>query len=190
MLDPKLELSLVRAAALPAAVAAGLAGLPAANGASAAKTVRHQARIWVKATPEQVHSLLDPNSSRNRWVIRRESVTPLGTSGRSFRIETPALPDQAFHLEILSVERPFRISYRCGSADGALLGAASASVSVYNVVGDGEGCETTLEETTDFQGVDGFPLSCHSLLMRLSLRMDLLRLKYEADTGLDADARD
>jgi hypothetical protein len=190
MIGPRLELNALRAAALPAALAGATFFRPTRDLSTGEAAVRQTARIRIKATADAVYALLDPAAAHNRWVLRKEQLTPVGVTGRDFRLESPKAPGVSFLIEVKKAAAPFRIVQRCSSADGGVMGAARGSTSVYELKDADGACETTLTETTEFVvGLPPFLFGFHALLMRFSMRMDLLRLKYEAETGRDADER-
>lgn len=188
MLGAKLELSLVRAAALPAAVVAGFT-TPRSAATTACREVRQTGGVRIAASPAAVYALLDPRSPASRWALRGERIAEVG--GRDhYRLTIPQLPDQSFRITLLHAVASSHISHECADWSGAPMGAALSSTSLYDIAPSESGSLVALTETTRFSAELGaFALNIHSFLMRMSMRADLLRLKYEAETGRDADAR-
>jgi hypothetical protein len=190
MLNPKTELFLIRFAALPVAIVSIGTGLGDNGVATPGEERRHVDGLIIKAPPQRIFDLLDPASSAHRWRIRRDELSAIDLRSGVYRLNSPSLPGQPILIRVLQRHSPTTISHECSAESGGVLGAALSSQSNYDIEPVGDGARVALTETTRFKaGLSGASLAAHSFLMKLSVRMDLLRLKYEAETGRDADAQ-
>ncbi len=185
----KLEFALVRLAALPASFLAaplfvGSLGRERVGG------VEQRASIRINAAPHHVHTLIDPAAEFNRWRIRGERIEAIDARAGFFRLFVPGMEDRPFELQVTSSTPAARLAATVHCEDRRPFGAIFSSSGVYDISPTNNGgSSVVLTETTLFlSGLPPFHLARHVLIMKLSMRMDLLRLKYEAETGRDADA--
>ncbi len=186
----KIELSLTRIAALPGSLLAAplfedSLGRERVGGLPQSTSVR------IKAPPPTVHSLLDPTATFNRWRIRNEVMDLVDARSGRYRHITAGMGDRAFEVHVTRSAPPSVIETTCYAEDRRPFGAVFSSSSAYKIEPtDSGGSFVTLMETTIFiAGMPPFHLARHALIMLMSMRMDLLRLKHEAETGRDADAK-
>ncbi len=186
MFGTRFELAFARTTALPGALLAAPFHAPHAVGGSG--TVTQIAKIRIGAAPPAIFALLDPSAAANRWCLRGQTVEIV--AARHFRLIESPESDRPFSLTVTKSLPPSRMAYRCSPEDGQPIGAVLSSASVYEIAPLGRGASVTLEETTEFiSGLTRGSFAFHALAMRNSMRIDLLRLKFEAEEGRDADAR-
>lgn len=176
------------AAPAVAALAAAFAG-PARAASGRDSAIVRTASIQIAAAPATIFSLLDPAGGFNRWSLRGETLTPLESG--LWRLESAGAPEHPFDLRVMSAAPPDLIEYAARPSSRRPVGAVIESQSRYELTARPDGrTRVALTETTTFvAGMPAREFAFHAALMRLSLRMDLLRLKHEAETGTNADSR-
>lgn len=190
MLSVPFQLAMGRAAAL------ALAGLLAPFYAAAIWSQGERrwaplpkARIRIKAAPTAIHRLLDPAAAKSRWTIRGQRLEAIDARAGKYRLFDPTASDRTFLLQVTQSSPAAFIGHVVKMEDGYCLGAVDHSESRYDIAAKDDGATSvTLTEATTFaHGLPRLHLAFQALIMRFSLSLDLLRLKYEAETGRDAD---
>jgi hypothetical protein len=186
----RVELALLRLAAFPASAlaapfCAGTLGRERAGGLAQASS------IDIDASPQTAHALLDPGSSFHRWRLRNERIEAIDARAGRFRYHAPVMEDRPFEIRVTRSTPPTVIETNTFAEDRRPFGAVLSSTGLYEIEPTNSGgCRVKLTETTIFlAGMPPYERARHAIMMLAAIRMDLLRLKYEAETGRDADAR-
>lgn len=151
-------------------------------------TLTQSASIRINASPHDVHALLNPSQPANRWTIRRQALERIAGRAGAYRLHERSLPGRPILLEVTASNPGDRIAYRVGAEDGQAIGALARSASEYRLTRDDAGrCRVVLDETIEYEPrLNAQERAFHAALMKISMRNDLLRLKFEAETGRDA----
>lgn len=143
----------------------------------------HHASIDVKASASTIYQLLDPASPGNRFRRRGFEFTETARDNTRFRAVDPNMPDMAFLFDVTERIHDSAIAIRSRGDGGAPIGVFSQSISRY-ALSPAANDRTQVEVTETMTFVPGLTIdemTHHELMMKISARLDLLRLKTEAE---------
>lgn len=142
----------------------------------------------IAASPETVFRLLDIAGHDHRWSRRGDKVEAIDAGRGLYRLTDKRLPDAPFIVQVTeSVQNAVIATVTVGDG-GAPIGAVSKSVSRYEIAPAPGGAAATLVERAHFlAGLPEKQLRQHAHMMASGVRIDLFRLKEEAEKA-DAQA--
>ncbi|HNR76968.1 MAG TPA: hypothetical protein PKM48_07540 [Parvularculaceae bacterium] len=142
------------------------------------------ARAAMAAAPEIVRRLVDPSAEGHRWGLRGDKVEAVDRVRGLYRLTDRRMPDEPFLIQIEAATGPGVVATTVFGDGGAPIGAVVKSSSRYEIAPAPGGSDVTLTERTWF--VDGLPdrqLKHHAHMMASGVRIDLFRLKEEAENA-------
>lgn len=142
----------------------------------------NEAVVEIAAPAEAVFALFDPSGAGHRWGQRGDRIETVSREKFLYRLIDQRMPESPFIIRIDATLAPQMISMTVSDEGGALIGAIVKTSSSYQIADTTAGCRVSLVERTHFVG--GLPkreLENHAFMLGESVRIDLHRLKEEAE---------